>query len=65
MRLRIFVRHNIAKHSSLFTKCPEIPVFIGIPRGEEYISTLHNSSPLFTMFSESAEEKTNIFSVVL
>jgi len=30
-----------AKYSSLFTKSPESPVFIGIPRGEEYSGTLH------------------------
>ena len=30
-----------AKYSSLFTKSPESPVFIGILRGEEYSGTLH------------------------
>ena len=30
-----------AKYSSLFTKSPESPVFIGISRGEEYSGTLH------------------------
>ena len=34
-----------AKYSSLFTKSPESPVFIGIPRGEELFLSLH---PLFT-----------------
>ena len=35
-------------YSSLFTKSPETPVFIGITGGEEWAVTLHNSSPHFT-----------------
>ena len=35
-------------YSSLFTKSPETPVFIGITGGEEWSFTLHNSSPHFT-----------------
>ena len=32
-------------YSSLFTKSPGTPVFIGITGGEEWFFTLHNSSP--------------------
>lgn len=32
-------------YSSLFTKSPETPVFIGITGGEEWSFTLHNPSP--------------------
>ena len=32
-------------YSSLFTKSPGTPVFIGITGGEEWSFTLHNSSP--------------------
>ena len=35
-------------YSSLFTKSPGTPVFIGITGGEEWSFTLHNSSQLFT-----------------
>lgn len=35
-------------YSSLFTKSPETPVFIGITGGEEWSFTLHNSSQPFT-----------------
>ena len=35
-------------YSSLFTKSPGTPVFIGITGGEEWSFTLHLSSPLFT-----------------
>ena len=35
-------------YSSLFTKSPGTPVFIGITGGEEWSFTLHYSSPLFT-----------------
>ena len=35
-------------YSSLFTKSPGTPVFIGITGGEEWSFTLHHSSPLFT-----------------
>ena len=35
-------------YSSLFTKSPETPVFIGITGGEEWSFTLHHSSPHFT-----------------
>ena len=35
-------------YSSLFTDSPEIPINTGVVRGEEWSSTLHNSSPLFT-----------------
>ena len=34
-----------SKYSSLFTFRPEPPVFIGIPKGEEFFLSLH---PLFT-----------------
>ena len=37
----LFSYRHPAKYSSLFTKSPESPVFIGIPRGEEYSGTLH------------------------
>ena len=37
-------------YSSLFTKSPGTPVFIGITGGEEWSCTLHYSSPLFTFF---------------
>ena len=37
-------------YSSLFTKSPGTPVFIGITGGEEWSFTLHNSSQLFTTF---------------
>ena len=50
---RFFTRLT-KKYSSLFTFCSESPVFIGIPRGEEYsdtlhllFTTLHLSSPLY------------------
>jgi len=39
--LFLFSYRHPAKYSSLFTKSPESPVFIGIPRGEEYSGTLH------------------------
>ena len=32
-------------YSSLFTKSPEIPINTGVPRGEEWRTTLHHSSP--------------------
>ena len=35
-------------YSSLFTKSPRTPVFIGITGGEEWRFTLHNSSQPFT-----------------
>ena len=35
-------------YSSLFTKSPGTPVFIGITGGEEWSFTLHNSSQPFT-----------------
>ena len=35
-------------YSSLFTKSPGTPVFIGITGGEEWSFTLHHSSPHFT-----------------
>ena len=35
-------------YSSLFTKSPETPVFIGITGGEEWSFTLHNSPQPFT-----------------
>lgn len=35
-------------YSSLFTKSPGTPVFIGITGGEEWFFTLHNSSQPFT-----------------
>ena len=41
----LFSYRLLAKYSSLFTKSPESPVFIGILRGEEYSGTLHHSSP--------------------
>ena len=37
----LFSYRHSAKYSSLFTKSPESPVFIGILRGEEYLGTLH------------------------
>ena len=37
----LFSYRHPAKYSSLFTKSPESPVFIGILRGEEYSGTLH------------------------
>ena len=37
----LFSYRHPAKYSSLFTKCSESPVFIGILRGEEYSGTLH------------------------
>ena len=42
----LFSYRHPAKYSSLFTKSPEFPVFIGIPRGEEFAATLHHSSPI-------------------
>ena len=41
----LFSYRHPAKYSSLFTKSPESPVFIGISGGEESSATLH---PLFT-----------------
>ena len=35
-------------YSSLFTKPPETPINTGLPSGEEWLGTLHHSSPLFT-----------------
>ena len=35
-------------YSSLFTDWPETPITTGVVRGEEWSSTLHNSSPHFT-----------------
>ena len=32
-------------YSSLFTKSPETPINTGVPRGEEWRTTLHHSSP--------------------
>ena len=32
-------------YSSLFTKSPEAPINTGVPRGEEWRTTLHHSSP--------------------
>ena len=32
-------------YSSLFTKSPEPPINTGVPRGEEWRTTLHHSSP--------------------
>ena len=37
-------------YSSLFTDWPETPINTGGARGEECSTTLHNSSPLFTLF---------------
>ena len=37
----LFSYRHPAKYSSLFTKSPGSPVFIGILRGEEYSGTLH------------------------
>ena len=47
------IRREIEKpcspfYSSLFTDSPETPINTGIARGEEWPTTLHNSSPLFT-----------------
>ena len=47
------IRREIEKpcspfYSSLFTDSPETPINTGVARGEEWLSTLHNSSPLFT-----------------
>ena len=47
------IRREIEKpcspfYSSLFTDLPETPINTGVARGEEWSTTLHNSSPLFT-----------------
>ena len=49
------IRREIEKpyspfYSSLFTDSPEPPINTGGARGEECSTTLHNSSPLFTLF---------------
>ena len=41
--------------SSLFTKSPETPINTGVPSGEEWRTTLHHSSPLFTWIFYSSD----------
>ena len=48
------IRREIEKpcspfYSSLFTDSPETPINTGVARGEEWSTTLHNSSPLVTL----------------
>ena len=40
--------HHSPFYSSLFTKPAETPINTGVARGEEWRTTLHHSSPLFT-----------------
>ena len=48
-------------YSSLFTKSPGTPVFIGITGGEEWSFTLHNSSqPFTTSYLPSPEQRPDV-----
>ena len=38
-------------YSSLFTFSPEMPINTGGVRGEEWVPTLHHSSPFFEVFA--------------
>ena len=42
-------------YSSLFTKSAETPLNTGVSRGEEWRTTLHHSSPLFTWIFYSSD----------
>ena len=42
-------------YSSPFTKSPETPLNTGVSRGEEWRTTLHHSSPLFTWIFYSSD----------
>ena len=48
-------------YSSLFTKSPGTPVFIGITGGEEWSFTLHNTSPLLTFLHRQLRPDVQFF----
>ena len=48
-------------YSSLFTKSPGTPVFIGITGGEEWSFTLHNPSPLLTFLHRQLRPDVQLF----
>ena len=48
-------------YSSLFTKSPGTPVFIGITGGEEWSFTLHYSSPLLTFLHRQLRPDVQFF----
>ena len=48
-------------YSSLFTKSPGTPVFIGITGGEEWSFTLHHTSPLLTFLHRQLRPDVQLF----
>ena len=54
MSIYISISHSLF-YSSLFTKSAETPINTGVASGEEWRTTLHHSSPLFTWIFYSSD----------